>query len=167
MARTALPVLNEALLDRIHDFIMEHPEVHEQESYYFYDEERPLVTTPSGRSVCGTAACFAGWAVLDANPRAVLVRERGQYGETYLVDKKFATRAGYLKSGVEPWHDGVQVDCHEEARRLLGLTRKEARRLFYGLNTRENLTDMVKQIKAARARGEETTFLSDSAMSEF
>lgn len=71
---------------------------------------------------CGTAACFAGWACYLAGFR------------NHENDSDCISYYG------EPYHVG------DLAQRLLGLTFKERRCLFYGVNTRAELELIVKDL---------------------
>lgn len=104
---------NTELLEQVMQHITDHPEQHDQLLWV---------------NQCGTAACFAGWAViLD--------------GWTVLHDE----------DACEPWvskptHWYPQEPISRRAVRLLGLTSVEAHKLFEPDNSREMLALMVKDL---------------------
>jgi hypothetical protein len=102
------PTPNLDLLDRVMDHIDRHPEEWNQENWF-----------------CGTAACFAGHAVLMDGWE--VVHEDG----------------GMIEKG------GEQSPVELVAQRLLDLTDDQMNRLFIGCNTLDDLHSMVKQIHGA------------------
>lgn len=104
------PVRNVELLERVMQHIQDHPEQHNQREWIEND--------------CGTAACFAGWAVQFSDMQAVQTL-------TYGV---FRDAAGGLYS------------TGEAAERVLGLTFEEALALFDARNGRHELALMVKDL---------------------
>jgi hypothetical protein len=101
------PTPNLDLLDRVMDHIDQHPEEWDQAAWF-----------------CGTAACFAGHAVLMDGWKIVHA-----FGD---IEK-----------------DGKLDMADQVAQRLLGLPRREANRLFCASNTLDDLHSMVKQIHGA------------------
>ena len=76
---------------------------------------------------CGTAQCFAGWAT-----------SLEGYTERVYWDRH--PSSSYLVV------NGNDVHVEDLARKLLGLTRREADQLFDADNTREDLELMVKDL---------------------
>lgn len=101
------PTPNLDLLDAVMDHIDRHPEEWRQKSWF-----------------CGTAACFAGHAVLMDGWEVVHV-----FGD---IEK-----------------DGKLDMVGRVAQRLLGLTVEQADRLFMSINTLDDLHLMVKQLHGA------------------
>lgn len=61
-------------LDRALAHIEAHPEQHNQGAW---------VQSPGDRVNCGTAACLAGWVVIQEHPEATFVRDKWDVGDTY------------------------------------------------------------------------------------
>ena len=99
---------NVELLEKTMQFIKDHPEKHNQAEW------------------CGTAQCFAGWAVELAG---------------------YAHGEGFEDMGLfdSPWSEKV-LTTREAATDLLGLTEAEADTLFAADNTRDALELMVKDL---------------------
>jgi len=129
---TTEPTLNVELMDKTLDFIEQHPENHYQGAWMRKGvEDAPAVDLPDGRHLCGTAACFAGWAVTLAGETMDI------YG--YLVESD-----GTTKRHVE-----------NVAAEMLGLDRWSADVLFAARNKRADLRRMVENIKAGRDANED------------
>lgn len=77
---------------------------------------------------CGTAACLAGWVVIQEYPEAGFVRDRYDIGNTY-------SRVDILPEGEAPLVDEV-------ASQLLGITSDQADALFDESNTIGHLRAM-------------------------
>ena len=77
---------------------------------------------------CGTAMCFAGWAVCMDDPKARLLILRGSY------------EADEVLLG-----DGQVMDISKRAQEVLGLHREEADRLFSGGNTLDEIERTLRE----------------------
>lgn len=154
---TEYPPVNDALLDRVVDFVSTYPEVHDQSDWVNFDKDDvPEVVLPDGRNVCGTAACVAGWAVIMDNPRVglrpVYYNEPylGAYGTAYvhLADDDKDTPADQHRE----YKVSAMVDFQAEGREALGLTRAEASHLFSASNSLEDVQTIAKEIKNGEYR---------------
>jgi hypothetical protein len=110
-----MPERNVELLERTMQFIKDHPEQHSQ-GWWFKKRD------------CGTAACFAGWAVT----------LKGYLPVFHVGDCRAETVVlpGYRR----------EFDTPELAQELLGLTLRERETLFEASNTSEMLELMVKDL---------------------
>jgi hypothetical protein len=93
-------------LDRALAYIEAHPEQHNQGVW---------LSSPVPKVDCGTAACLAGWVMLQEYPEAVFEQDRYDHGPTYSKVR-------------EPY--GEQMDVEATARKLLGLDHGQAGVLF-------------------------------------
>lgn len=114
-----MPERNVELLQQTMQYIKDHPEQHMQDIWV------------TDFALCGTAACFAGWASL--------------------LDGMSAIKLLRLSEGIEAvripgeggrWRSAVSI----HASSILGLTREEADILFGGTNTTPTLELMVKDL---------------------
>jgi len=90
-------------------------------------------TPPTVQEPCGTAGCFAGWALLLNGYQLAPVEKRGQMG-----------RYIYTPDG-----DRV-VSVSEEAARLLGIDELDANRpggLFFGANDLDDIRRIVGELR--------------------
>lgn len=123
--KSPAPIKNFPLLWKTFDYIAEHPEEWDQNSWAI------RVHAPN---VCHTAFCFAGHAVVIANPSAVMMfGEGGDY-----VDDEYN-----FASLVEIDGEGIWIG--EAAARDLGLTPLEADKLFDSENTLDQVHGMITQ----------------------
>lgn len=90
----------------------------------------------SGPSSCGTAYCFGGWAVALS-------------GGVWTGDGYTDTLVPERGDSAYPMADYTYVE--ERATRLLGLTQREADRLFDSMNSREDLQEIVDELRARTA----------------
>lgn len=98
------------------------------------DYIRPRHEIKSGfrtANICGTAKCFAGWACI-LTPGYKEVIEVDQDDPEY----SYAYIAG---------PDGLSIDIHDTAERLLGLTEYQSGELFDGGNTMADLRRLIAE----------------------
>ena len=110
---------NWPLLYKVLDHVKEHPEEHDQQ-YWF---------TKIETSTCGTAACFAGWALLFAHPEAKPEWVQDDAHRTYLLEDEKG----------ECW-DVATLAAHE-----LGLDKYEANHLFDALNDVQDIERLITE----------------------
>lgn len=103
-------MFNSELAHKVLDQIALHPELHNQAVW-------------AKKTSCGTAHCFAGWAVQIARVEPLIVDE---------IFFRFQNKSGNF------------ISIGQEAERLLGITSSEADVLFAGDNYFEDLREMVE-----------------------
>lgn len=108
---------NIELLETTMQFIKDNPEKHNQTSYV---------------DICGTASCFAGWALELA-------------GELERVNKINAEQNRTGAWYTDRAYPGLAI-WGAEAARILGLNRDEARMLFSECNSRDQIEELVKEL---------------------
>ena len=137
------PELNVELLDKVMDYIREHPNEHDQTVY-----GTTVADKETGRpSKCGTAMCVAG------HVSVTLAGDTPEWEPEYDYDVNFDIDEGtvslYCFSQVytnDVYRDLVGVA--PRAQTLLGLTDHEASLLFAARNTLDDLERIVERIKA-------------------
>ena len=139
---STLPTLDVERLDATLAFVLAHPEVHRQAAWVAPSHLDASVQMPDGRTICGAAGCFAGWAVLIDRPDLTLWSDGA--GDAYLIPTTAVDRVGDSWAAAYP----ESVDVMDAARATLGLTDLEAMRLFNASNTRDDLARIVERIKA-------------------
>lgn len=115
---------NAELAYKVLDHIDAHPEQHYQQWWLRQSE-------------CGTQACFAGWACILSGDKP-LMPSNPELGDQF--------------DDVE-LPDGSRDFVSDRARRLLGIEEYDADSLFFSMNTRENLTELVADIFGPRPGG--------------
>ena len=118
-------------LKRLHARLVANPHQHDQGTWYEKSE------------VCGTTACAAGWAVVDAatdDPRIEIGFNTSAWSED--VEIISAVR-------LEP--DGLYQTMYSAGRILLGLSEEEADRLFYGSGKDEAVEYIAELIEDREA----------------
>lgn len=113
------------------------PDEHFTMSYYFRRDKHWAPAVHASRWTCGTAACVAGHTI------ALLA------DESLFIDADWRT----------------QVDVHEEARKLLGLTVEEAEWLFLA-GWRASTAGGLETVTRAEATAAMTWFLENRRVSE-
>lgn len=125
--------LNLALLNRTLAFIEEHPTLHQQEWWSDNEIVPSDVTEPITEAdviadpethVCGTTACFAGWATI-----------LGGYHQL---------RDGFAEVVVD--ETGRELHMEVAGQLVLGLTESQAYMMFGPFNTRARLAAMVAEL---------------------
>lgn len=132
--------MNDELLSKTFDWIVDNPHHHDQKSWGHADDsllegvERKLVRPVTGgfsyeavavEVTCGTSMCFAGAAVHLENPGAMLL--------VYMDD---ADRGVATEMELP---DGEVVDIANEAQHILGLSITKREELFDGENSIERI----------------------------
>lgn len=113
---------NVELLEQTMQVIKDTPELHRQ-GYW------------GTKTDCGTAMCFAGWAV-------TLEGWVFQFGDYESTDPNERSLSSFVVKG----DDQIGRHVPEVARALLGLENHEAETLFDAINTPEMLERMVKDL---------------------
>lgn len=101
------------------------------------------------KTECGTAMCFAGWAVTFSG---------GQWTEpaVEIPDPIGYDRSHFLTAEPEDYADeacNAAIPVDDRACRVLGLTSKQADRLFWGGNTLADVREIVAEICATAGGG--------------
>lgn len=126
-AGSATPALNEPLLHKVMDHIRAHPEEHDQGSW-----ARQVIEPANG--VCGTRFCFAGHATMMTLRPGEQVRWDQTIGDEVSSNAIVDARGRYAGR------------ISDRARRELGVTANESAWLFYAVNTRAELANMVQAL---------------------
>lgn len=128
--------INSELIDRIADHIEQHPEVHNQGSWYgdprlaldAIQAQKPAAITVRESidpDACNTTCCVAGWAAV-------------------LADDELFTQ---VIARSERWfpgdHDDRWIDL---GRQLLGIDEDEARLLFYAMIPTEQMVELLRYL---------------------
>lgn len=155
MNKTTAPVPNAGLLDATLTAIREN-KTRWYQGYWRTTMKRigrgAKVTSPT----CGTAMCFAGWAVqLDKGRYLVPDSKAATYpGPAYHLEL-LRPRKAEIKNG-DAFYDsevGAQViTVRRRARNVLGLTRDEGQWLFHERNSLTTLRRVVRDIKNGKTR---------------
>lgn len=112
--------------------IVLNPEAHNQSGWVFSNSEAPEVEIPGNGTICGTAACFAGWTLILDHKRfkidkddwnIVRIRPTSEYTEEF---------------------NGVSAT----AQTVLGLTGHEAHALFYDAQSFKQVVECIRRIEA-------------------
>lgn len=126
------PVRHDDKLDQVVAYITKYPEQHNQDSWFYAETAGDFYvesTLPRG-SLCNTTACFAGWTlVLNKVPLHFSVTK-------YSADETSVT--------VSPSSGSWQIEAQE----ILGLTDREAEKLFLFSGNLEGVLETVDRIKA-------------------
>lgn len=141
---TNQPVIDVALLRKT----LEHIEAHQNEWY------QGSWRIPRTTSSCGTAMCFAGWAteIMDGE----WISRTGEYVIANEADREWV--AGLENGGCDVFGDSMirerpngrgEIHCSYRARRLLGLSQKQANDLFSGRNDLDDLREIVDRLERA------------------
>ncbi len=144
------PELNRQLLERIVNWALapEQSRAWDQMSYLDAAPTPVEVDTPSGRHVCGTTACIAGWAVLDQASDAQLVSVDYEGIAEVLLVSTNVDAAGKSYSQLRTF----SIDVESRARELLGLTQDEADALFDPDNDENDVRRITDAILAGEYR---------------
>ncbi len=137
------PELNRLLLERIVNWALAPEQSRAWRQEWWLEPDPDVeVETPSGRHVCGTSACIAGWTVLD----------QATDGQLVPVDWLGEPRVLLVPIGLDvtgmSYREmlGYAVDVEREARLLLGLTVAEAALLFAGDNSENSIRRIADKI---------------------
>lgn len=140
---------NSELLVRTMRHIDSNPDLHDQE-YWARSVDDP--TTNVDLNACGTAMCFAGWAVLLHN---------GTTPNRFFRWNRVESKRGYEFEWVaDATTTGAEIE--EEARKLLGLDSETAERLFDGANLIEDLREIVTDLTDGAYRAVNEDELADA-----
>jgi hypothetical protein len=130
---------------------------------------KKVMEDPNATPACGTAMCFAGWAVsLDRGRWAVSDKtlfdltvnyeENGEWDPRLAYEDKLIARKSEIEAGLTDMDNGKHyISVEQRARNVLGLTQREANVLFSGDNNLSDLNALVKKLK----KGEDITEVDD------
>lgn len=119
--------INREMFGKIHELLIEFPELHEQGGWE---------TDPAETGLCGTTRCVAGWAVwLGAQERGLLDKKRQKTGTEIRSD--LAYDLGLVEGELDSnWYYGdYEVTAHPVlGGTLLGLDGDQAYSLFHDMD---------------------------------
>ena len=122
--------VNTALLEQTISFIEKYPMLHDQRNWAKVKVAAPVVKKlgPDLPPIdCGTSACFAGWATQFAGHKFEFFGERRYRGET-------------------AWRTDEGLDIEISALADLGISKRDAGKLFHPGNSADELRDMVDEL---------------------
>lgn len=158
--------INVEALERVFQFLNDHPDKHEQ-GLYISAGANPVVTEGEDFP-CGTTACFAGWTgllyaqELHLKPFADPYMGSDWFGVTSATPQGLrAVAIQYVQSRLDHNRfESAGLPAHIVAQWVLGLTPEDSKVLFSGINTRRMLGLMVKDLTNGEHLGDLVTYVT-------